>query len=92
MPRSFPVADARQDFARLIRTAERGRVVGITRRGEPVAVLLSAAQYLALAGEGDSFMAAVDDVRARLGIDELGIGDAEFAGLRDESPGRAVSL
>jgi prevent-host-death family protein len=88
----FSVAEARQNFARLIQTAERGRVVEITRRGEPVAVVLSAAQYLALVGEGPSFKAAVDDVRARLDVDGLEIGDEDFADLRDGSPAREVPL
>ncbi len=92
MAKSFSVAEARQNFARLLQTAERGRVVEITRRGEPVAVVLSAAQYLALVGEGPSFKAAIDEIRARLGVDRLGIGDADFAGLREESAGRAASL
>ncbi len=92
MAKSFSVAEARQNFARLLQTAERGRVVEITRRGEPVAVVLSAAQYLALVGEGPSFEAAIDDIRARLGVDRLGIGDEDFAGLREKSAGREVSL
>jgi prevent-host-death family protein len=88
----YSVAEARQNFARLIRAAERGRAVEITRRGEPVAVLLSASEYLALSGERRSFVQAIDAIRERLGVDRLGIGDEEFAGLRDDSPGREVSL
>ncbi len=86
------VAEARQNFARLIRTAQQGRVIEITRRGEPVAVLLSTSEYLALSGERPSFVEALDRVRERLGVDELGIGDEVFEGLRDDSPGREVSL
>lgn len=89
---SYSVADARQNLARLIRSAERGRAVRITRRGQPVAVLLSTSGYLALAGEAPSFLAAVDVVRERLGVERLGIGDEDFARLRNESPGREVPL
>lgn len=39
-------AEARQNFARLIKRAEQGRAIEITRRGESVAVLLSAPEYL----------------------------------------------
>lgn len=92
MGKSVSVAEARQNLARLIRTAERGRAVQITRRGEPVAVLLSASEYLHLKGERPAFQEAVDAVRARLDVDRLGIGDGDFKGLRDESAGRAVSL
>ena len=37
--KTYSVAEARQNFARLIRSAERGKAIEITRRGEPVAVL-----------------------------------------------------
>jgi prevent-host-death family protein len=86
------VAEARQNFARLIKRAQQGRAIEITRRGEPVAVLLSASAYLTLTGERPSFVEAVDRVRKRLGVDELKIGDEEFERLRDRSPGREVSF
>ena len=57
-----------------------------------MAVLLSAAEYLMLTGERPSFVEATNRVRERLGVDALEIGDEEFAGLRDESPGREVAL
>jgi len=86
------VAEARQNFARLIKRAERGKAIEITRRGESVAVLLSAAEYLTLTGDKPSFVEATRRVRERLGVESLGIGDEEFDGLREESPGREVAL
>jgi prevent-host-death family protein len=89
--RRYSVAEARQGFARLIRAAERGRAVEITRRGEPVAVLVSASQYRALTGERPSFVESVAAIRTRLGVDHLAIGDEDFAALREASAGREVS-
>lgn len=86
------VAEARQNFARLIKRAEQGRAIEITRRGESVAVLLSASEYLTLRGDRPSFVEATRRVRERLDVESLGIGDEEFAGLREESPGREVAL
>jgi len=86
------VAEARQHFARLIKRAQQGKTIEITRRGEPVAVLLSASEYSAITGDHSSFVAAMREVRERLGVEDLGIGDAEFEGLREESPGREISL
>jgi prevent-host-death family protein len=86
------VAEARQSFARLIRDAQRGRAVEITRRGEPVAVLLSASQYLALTGERPSFIEAATRLRDRMDVESLGIGDADFEDLRETASGRRVSL
>jgi prevent-host-death family protein len=85
-------AEARQNFARLIKRAEQGRAIEITRRGESVAVLLSASEYLMLTVDRPSFIEATRSVRERLGVESLGIGDEEFEGLRDESPGREVEL
>ena len=78
------VAEARQSFARLIDRAQQGRAIEITRRGEPVAVLLSAAEYMKLTGERPSFIEAVERVREDLDVESLGIGDEEFDGLRDD--------
>lgn len=86
------VAEARRNLARLIRSAERGQAIEITRRGEPVAVLLSAADYVALTGDRPPFLEALARVRERFEVDGLGIGDAEFEGLRYASPGREVAL
>ena len=86
------VAEARQHFARLIKRAEQGKAIEITRRGEPVAVLVSAAEYSAMTGDRPSFIDATAQIRERLDVDSLNIGDSDFEGLREESPGRDVSL
>jgi hypothetical protein len=54
--------------------------------------LLSASEYAAITGERSSFIAAAREVRSRMGVESLGIGDAEFDDLREESPGREVPL
>jgi prevent-host-death family protein len=86
------IAEARKNFARLIKRAQQGKAIEITRRGEPVAVLVSAAEYSAITGDRPSFVEATRQVRERLDVDSLNIGDSDFEGLREESPGRDVSL
>ncbi|MCB9725544.1 MAG: type II toxin-antitoxin system Phd/YefM family antitoxin [Spirochaetaceae bacterium] len=86
------VAEARQHFARLIERARKGNPIEITRRGEPVAVLLSAAEYAAMTGERPSFVDATTRVRERLDVEALDIGEEDFDGLRDRSPGREIAL
>ena len=81
------VAEARRNFAPLIERAEHGRVIEITRRGKAVAVLLSAAEY-AVITKRSSFIEAARQVRDRMGVEDLGIGVADFDGLRDRLPGR----
>ena len=86
------VAEARQNFARLIKRAQRGDAIEITRHGESVAVILSAAEYLALSGERPSFIQAANEVRERLDVESLEIEDDIFEGLRDDASGREVSF
>ena len=74
------IAEARQNFARLIERAEQGKAIEITRRGESVAVLLSASEYLTLTGQRPSFMEATRRIRERVDVESLGIGDDEFEG------------
>ena len=45
---SFSIADARSQFPKIIHKVEKGDVAQLTRRGEPVAVLLSLKEYNAL--------------------------------------------
>lgn len=90
--KTYSVAEVRRNLARLIRSAERGKAIEITRRGEPVAVLLSATEYLALTGERPPFIEALHRLREHLDVEALGIGDAELEVLRDASPGREVEL
>jgi prevent-host-death family protein len=92
MARRYSIAEARQEFARLVRRVERGRPLEITRRGRPVAVLMSASEYHRLAGEPPSFAEAVRALRARLDVEALGIGNREFQGLRESSAGREVAV
>ena len=90
--KKISVAEARRNFARLIKRAQRGDAIEITRRGEPVAVILSTAEYLALSGERPSFTRALREVRERLDVESLEIEDEIFEGLRDDASGREVSF
>jgi prevent-host-death family protein len=92
MNKTFPVVEARRQFANLVASAERGGVVAITRRGKPVAVMISAAQYARLSGDVRAFSDVVLELRDKLGVESLGIDDSTFLDLRDPSGDREVSL
>jgi prevent-host-death family protein len=49
---SFSIADARSQLPKIIHTVEEGDVTQLTRRGKPVAVLLSLKEYKALLAQG----------------------------------------
>jgi antitoxin Phd len=75
MSKSYSIAEARDNFAAIVREIEeRVSAIELTRRGKPVAVLLSVGEYRRLSGQAGSATA-----RRRSEV---------FEGLRDVSPGR----
>lgn len=93
MTKQYSIAKARDNLARVVHEVERGRRVELTRRGKPVAVLVSAAEYGRLAGTPPSFLQALHEFRERMKLAELDIDpEAIWGGLRDRSPGREVAF
>jgi prevent-host-death family protein len=86
--RKVSIAEARAKLPGLIREAEEGEAVQITRWGAPVAVLLSAAQYQKLAHGPPVFGVALDSFLERFELAEVGLEQGEFQGLRDHGAGR----
>jgi prevent-host-death family protein len=87
------IADARANLAELVREAESGRPVELTRRGKRVAVLVSTREYERLVGQPRRFSAAWDAFRKEVDLPSLGIEPEEiFAGVRDACPGRDTDL
>lgn len=87
------IADARANLAELVREAESGRPVELTRRGKRVAVLVSTREYERLVGQPRHFSAAWDAFREEVDVASLSIEPEEiFGDLRDASPGRDPDL
>jgi antitoxin Phd len=82
------VADARNHLTRLVRDVERGGPVPLSRRGKPVAVLISLEAYRELAGERTSFWAALSRFRRETDVAAARIGPDDLLRLRDRTPGR----
>jgi len=87
------IAEAKNNFPRLVQQAEAGEQISITRRGHPVAVLLSMQAYerlLAPKPDLSEFLRAWrEDMRAAAGASA----DEEvFTNLRDNAAGRAAEL
>ncbi len=92
MPKQYSIAEARNHFTAIVRDVEQESAVELTRRGKPVAVLLSIQEYKRLSSDKGSFWKAFTVFRDRVNLQELGIEPEIFNGLRDQSPGREVSL
>lgn len=90
MDKSYSIAEARDNLARIVHEAESGKTVKLTRRGKAVAVLLSQEEYQQMRPAGKGFWKASQEFRAKHDLKALGFTDTEFEGLRDKSPGRRI--
>lgn len=91
MHKRYSIAEARHDLAAIVHELEQEPTIELTRRGEPVAVLLSLAEYRRLLTRQGDFWDAYTAFRA-----EQAPENADLAALlhtaRDRSPGREVDL
>lgn len=92
MTRRYSIAEARKNLAEIIDKAESGAEVELTRRGRPIAVLLSVEEFSRLQGKRRSFAEAYREFRKRFPEGEDGVEPEYFEGLRDRSYGRTVDL
>jgi prevent-host-death family protein len=88
----YSIASARDRLAQLIHDVEDGRAVEITRRGHPVAVVLSIREYHRLRDGSRSFLEAVERLRREHDFEQLSLEPEEWIPRRDPSPGRPVDL
>ncbi len=89
MSKRYSIAEARNQLPAIVHDAEKGKPVELTRRGKPVAILLSVAEYERLSLARPNFWGALQAFRARHDFNELDV-DQIFDGVRDRSPGREV--
>ncbi len=83
------IAEARRHLPGLIREAEHGRTVELTRRGEPVAVLLGRRTFERLTAGRRGFGEAYEAFTGAFDLAELGLDpDRLLEGARDQMPGR----
>ena len=88
MEKSYSIAEARNNLAAIVHDVEEEAAVGLTRRGRPVAVLLSVEEYRRLLRGSKDFWSAYDEFRNGVDLERLDIGPEVFEGVRDPSPGR----
>ncbi len=86
MARAFSIAQARHNLAALVHDLERQPFIQLTRRGKPVAVLLSLREYQRLTTV--RFWDAYTAFRTTTDLSKLDIQPNLFDGLRDKAPGR----
>lgn len=91
MTRNYSIAEARDRLPALVHAVETGPSVQLTRRGRPVAVLVSVDEYQRLCPRRPDLWQAIQAFRQHTDLRDL---DAEgiFRDVRDESPGREVAV
>ncbi|MBW1902347.1 MAG: type II toxin-antitoxin system Phd/YefM family antitoxin [Deltaproteobacteria bacterium] len=92
MQKQFSIAEAKNRLPTIIHDVERGPHVELTRRGKPVAVLLSIQEYERLSRKYTGFWSAVSEFRRKIEDEGIDISDRDFKELRDPSAGREIEL
>lgn len=88
----YSIAEAKNHLPQLVREAEAGHDVRLTRRGKPVATLIGMARHQELTSPRKSFWEAYQSFRREHDLAELEINPEEIYGnARDRSPGRDFS-
>lgn len=89
---SYSIAEAKDHFTEIVHEAEQHAPVEITRRGQPVAVLISIGDYQRLHHRPVSFVEAYDSFRREHDLAQLAIEPALFTDARPRDPGRDTEL
>jgi prevent-host-death family protein len=92
MPRKYSIAEARASLARLVDDAEAGAEIELTRRGQPVAVIVSHSVLDQLRQRRAHFGDAYRVFLERFGRERVGLEPGDADAWRDRSRGRKVRL
>ena len=92
MQDEFSIAEAKNKLPSIVHSVEKGPFIKLTRRGKPVAVLLSIREYEKLSKKTTGLWDALLKFRESIkGVSE-NITDAEFEDVRDGVTGRKVEF
>lgn len=92
MSRRCSIAEARSNLATIVDQAEAGQEIELTRRGKPVAVLVSLREMERLRGERAGFGEAYRRFLKAHSLSEFGLDSGFFDSTRGGEPGRKVGL
>lgn len=92
MKKQYSISEARANFPSILREAEAGQEVELTKHGKTVAVVISRRELDRLRGTGRNFMDAYDEFVKKYPPEEFGFPPGFAESVRDKSPGREVTL
>jgi prevent-host-death family protein len=88
----YSIAEARSHLPSIVDQAEAGQEIELTRRGKPVAVLVSLRELERLRGAKTGFGEAYRRFLKSHSPGEVGFEEGELESVRDRGTGRKVSL
>ncbi len=92
MSHRYSIAEARSRLPTIVDEAEAGRAIELTRRGRPVAVVVSHQTFERLRGHRRQFADAYRVFLERHSLSDIGLDDDVWAATRDKAVGRNVGL
>jgi prevent-host-death family protein len=92
MSKRYSIAEARAKLPTIVDEAEAGNEVELTRRGKPVAVVVSCQMYRQLRSETPNFDEAYHKFLESFPLEEIGLEGDFFGSVRASSQGREVRL
>jgi prevent-host-death family protein len=88
----YSIAEARSNLPDIVDQAEAGQEIQLTRRGEPVAAVVSLRALARLRGEHTGFAEAYRQFLRTHPLRRAGVDDEVFTSTRERGAGRKVSL
>ncbi len=92
MAQRYSISDARTSLPAIVDRAEAGQQIELTRRGRPVAVVVSLREFERLRGDRPPFADAYKDFLEKYSLAEVGLDEDFVETVRDRGLGRKVSL
>src|SRR5881628_3803532 len=92
MSQRYSIAEARSRLPSIVDQAEAGVEVELTRRGQPVAVLVSRREFERLRGKRLHFGDAYKKFLETHSLEKIGVEHEFAASARDRTTGRKASL
>ena len=92
MTDQYSIAEARHNLAALVRKLEKQPLIEITRRGTPVAILMSLQEFQRLSAGWVGFWEAYSQYIENVNLADLNIEASVFEGVRSPEPGRSAEL
>lgn len=92
MAKRYSIAEARANLPTIVDQAQAGHEIELTRRGEPIAVVISLREFERLRGVRARFGDAYQRFLSTHALADVGLDEGDLDVPREPSAGRAVVL